>query len=67
MSFCAPSLVDGRGELAPVAPTSSRSGPCATGHRYVEGRFLAEDACTRTAVRPVFWFAGFTDGPMKSV
>ena len=64
MSFCAPSLVDGQRELAPVAPPGSRSGLCATGHRYVEGRLLAEDACRRTAVRPGFWFADFADGLM---
>jgi hypothetical protein len=62
VSFCAPPLVDGPGELAPIAASGSRSGVCAASHRYAEGRLLAENGCRRIAVRPLFWFAGVHGG-----
>ena len=62
VSFGPPALVDGQGELARAARSSSRSGLCATDNRYPEGRLLAEDARRCTAVRPLICFAGVLDG-----
>src|SRR3974390_3024779 len=50
------------GELALVAPSGSRCAVCAAGDCYAERRLLAEDACRRIVVRPLFCFAGVRNG-----
>lgn len=62
VSFGPAPLVNRQGELAPAAPSGSRSSLCALDNRYAERRLLAEDARRCTAVRALIWFAGVLDG-----